>query len=700
VSALGIASTYGAFVLRGAVFPGGVMDPDSTLPYVMLATYWITFEAAGIVGARLQRREAAPSGSKAVSVLALNAVGFMGAMLVTVPADNPRLLSIVLFAAASAYVASAVLRAWLLPGWRARHATDEPFDSAHGATAIAAALFAVAIGLRFHGNRENLARLLEAQLLITAGLTLGDVWLRRMGSIGLALAAANAWLFALWSGSGTPVFSWPVDTTTAVMGLTAIACYANREAIYRRGATPVWAEGGFTWMATTLVATICVRELEPAHQALAGLVLSAVLLEIGFRRTTEYVQQSYVAGAVAAYGMLTAFLFPTGAGGTIPTWGPGPTTVDEWTVLPAGVVLAAAVTWRLLSRATDAPIPGRLMAAGVSASLATAFLLVFEWRVLSPNAIAPVWALTAVALALVGSWRYKALLRWQGYVVALVALGRAAGPLLGAGPDTNAQTAAIAVVIAGVYVVAYLGRRAIAGLRRRTTSGTSDSVESAVATALSVAATGAFVLFKWRVLPDLLVGPAWTFTATVLLALGFWRRVPNLRWQGYALLGLGALRTGRPVFSVDEPTTAAIVWLGLVIAVLYGAGLVVRRAARAAERAGAPESAEHSVGAALLLGATGLLAALIVREARPSMVTLALGLQGLALMFAGLVSRERVLRVSGLGLLLACILKLFVSDLRELEAIARIMSFVILGLFLLAISWTYTRYREQIRKFL
>jgi hypothetical protein len=340
------------------------------------------------------------------------------------------------------------------------------------------------------------------------------------------------------------------------------------------------------------------------------------------------------------------------------------------------------------------------MAAGVSASLATAFLLVFEWRVLSPNAIAPVWALTAVALALVGSWRYKALLRWQGYVVALVALGRAAGPLLGAGPDTNAQTAAIAVVIAGVYVVAYLGRRAIAGLRRRTTSGTSDSVESAVATALSVAATGAFVLFKWRVLPDLLVGPAWTFTATVLLALGFWRRVPNLRWQGYALLGLGALRTGRPVFSVDEPTTAAIVWLGLVIAVLYGAGLVVRRAARAAERAGAPESAEHSVGAALLLGATGLLAALIVREARPSMVTLALGLQGLALMFAGLVSRERVLRVSGLGLLLACILKLFVSDLRELEAIARIMSFVILGLFLLAISWTYTRYREQIRKFL
>ena len=82
------------------------------------------------------------------------------------------------------------------------------------------------------------------------------------------------------------------------------------------------------------------------------------------------------------------------------------------------------------------------------------------------------------------------------------------------------------------------------------------------------------------------------------------------------------------------------------------------------------------------------------------MVTLALGVQGLALMFTGLIARERVMRLSGLALLLACILKLFIYDLRELEALARIMSFVILGLILLAISWTYTRYREQIRKFL
>jgi len=69
-------------------------------------------------------------------------------------------------------------------------------------------------------------------------------------------------------------------------------------------------------------------------------------------------------------------------------------------------------------------------------------------------------------------------------------------------------------------------------------------------------------------------------------------------------------------------------------------------------------------------------------------------------MLVGLASRARVLRLSGLALLMACILKLFIYDLNELEALARILSFVVLGLILLGISWTYTRYREQIKRLL
>jgi hypothetical protein len=585
VSALGIAATYGAFVLRGHLFPGGVMDPSSTLPYVTLATYWLTFEVADIIGLRLRvnlnRPESAP-GAPLASMLALNAVGFIGAMLVTIPRDNPHLLSVFLFSAATGYVVSAAIRAWWLPAAPPAVHVDRPFDSSHGATAMASVLFAFAIGQRFSGNRATLARLLEAQLLITAGLTFGDVWLRRFGSIGLVIAGVLAFLHAATAGTGTPLLAWGPGTTSAALGLVALAAYGNREALARRRVTLVWLEPGFTWMATALLATIIALEFTPAHQALAGLILAVVLLEVGFRRGSEYVAQAYLLGVGSAYALLVVFVVAPFRDGFLVAWGVGPTPQDDWIVLPASIATAAFAAWRLVSRPDDSRVPGRLLAAGGFAAMATLFLAIFEWRVF----------------------------------------------------------------------------------------------------------------------PELMVAPAWTATGVVLLTLGLWRRASDFRWQGYALLALGAVRAGRPVLAVADASAEAVWWLLAVIAAVYACGIVVRRMTRAGGENGVAPEAEDAVGASALLGATTLLAALIVHEVRPELVTLVLGLQCLALMFAGFVGRERVMRLSGLALLLVCILKLFIYDLRELEALARIMSFVVLGLFLLAISWTYTRYREQIHKFL
>jgi uncharacterized membrane protein len=58
------------------------------------------------------------------------------------------------------------------------------------------------------------------------------------------------------------------------------------------------------------------------------------------------------------------------------------------------------------------------------------------------------------------------------------------------------------------------------------------------------------------------------------------------------------------------------------------------------------------------------------------------------------------LRISGLALLLACILKLFAWDLRHLETVPRIFSFIALGLILVGVSWVYTRFRERVSKYL
>ena len=62
--------------------------------------------------------------------------------------------------------------------------------------------------------------------------------------------------------------------------------------------------------------------------------------------------------------------------------------------------------------------------------------------------------------------------------------------------------------------------------------------------------------------------------------------------------------------------------------------------------------------------------------------------------------RARILRLQGLALLLICILKLFLYDLRNLETIYRILSFVALGVILLCVSWIYSRFRQNLRRLL
>jgi uncharacterized membrane protein len=49
---------------------------------------------------------------------------------------------------------------------------------------------------------------------------------------------------------------------------------------------------------------------------------------------------------------------------------------------------------------------------------------------------------------------------------------------------------------------------------------------------------------------------------------------------------------------------------------------------------------------------------------------------------------------------MGCIGKLFIWDLRNLDTLPRIFSFVILGALLVAVSWVYTRFRETVQRYL
>jgi uncharacterized membrane protein len=98
--------------------------------------------------------------------------------------------------------------------------------------------------------------------------------------------------------------------------------------------------------------------------------------------------------------------------------------------------------------------------------------------------------------------------------------------------------------------------------------------------------------------------------------------------------------------------------------------------------------------------ATFLLGALIFHEVTGSVLSVAWGVEAVALLAAGFALRDRVLRLSGLALFLICTLKLFFWDLRNLDTLPRIVSFIVLGLLLVAVSWVYTRFRDQVQRFL
>jgi uncharacterized membrane protein len=98
--------------------------------------------------------------------------------------------------------------------------------------------------------------------------------------------------------------------------------------------------------------------------------------------------------------------------------------------------------------------------------------------------------------------------------------------------------------------------------------------------------------------------------------------------------------------------------------------------------------------------AAALLALLLHHEVSGRLLTVAWGVQGLGLLLAGFPLRERAMRLEGLILLLVCVLKLFVFDLRNLDMPFRVLSFIVLGVILIGVSFFYSRFRERIIRYM
>jgi hypothetical protein len=95
-----------------------------------------------------------------------------------------------------------------------------------------------------------------------------------------------------------------------------------------------------------------------------------------------------------------------------------------------------------------------------------------------------------------------------------------------------------------------------------------------------------------------------------------------------------------------------------------------------------------------------LLTLMLALKMRAGMVTVAWGIEGVLIILLALAVDERSFRLTGLSLLLVCVGKILVRDAWGLAPRDRYLTFIILGMALLLVSFLYTRYRETIRQFL
>jgi uncharacterized membrane protein len=381
--------------------------------------------------------------------------------------------------------------------------------------------------------------------------------------------------------------------------------------------------------------------------ALALVLASTVPFAIGWRRRlADFRIQAYLLAAVGLAKMVN------------------PLEPVHSLALAAAVVYAGALCASLSAAdrfREDEPFALRLNGSAIAAMLLMAAL----WRTVPAPWHGVAWMVLALALLELGMRNLPRELRRLSYVVAGIGAVHVLYNHIFAMANFGPLTPRL--IPAGAAAAAY----ALAARAHEEEDGRVFSVATLCGTGFAMAAL-------WALLPPAAAGAAWALLAFVLMGAGRLARREELEWQGH---GAAMLAFVRCCFTLGPILPAAG-----AAACFYAAQLVRPR--------GSATRLYYS-----LLG-TILVTALLFDRVSGGMLTVAWGAQGLALLAAGFPLRDRVLRLSGLGLLAVCILKLFVYDLRYLDTLPRILSFLVLGAILVAVSWIYTRFRERVERFL
>jgi hypothetical protein len=434
----------------------------------------------------------------------------------------------------------------------------------------------------------------------------------------------------------------PVGQWAPVASVDAVVFYANR-ALYA-------ADQFYGYAGAFMLALVIGNKVQEPYRSVAWQAAAAGAFAFGWwKRLFDFRLQGYLLLAVGLAG-----------------------TVAETRELPLAVaagVCYSAVLCALCSGADRFAEEERGLVRVGGAAAAMAALMALVWRLVPGEYLGVAWIALAILLLELGLRRLPDDFRRMAYAAALIGAGRVwlfnVMGLHNTGPWDLRLMPLWAALLA--YAIAVRARRDEAGI---------------ILTAASTTGLTFGFVALWALLPAELVAASWAAAALALAMLARPWKLEVFRWQGAVAAGVGWL------LSVSNlPQTSAPAWPACAaIACFYGAQL--------------QSSREGWRRPYFSLLATALTTMLLYYRISGSMLTVACGIQGVMLLASGFPLCDRMLRISGLALLLACILKLFVWDLRHLETLPRIFSFIALGVILLGVSWIYTRFRERVAKFL
>lgn len=442
-----------------------------------------------------------------------------------------------------------------------------------------------------------------------------------------------------------------------------------------------------TWItagsATAFMAALAGKLAPGDYLGLAWLVLGAALFELGIRKLPEQFRWLSYFVSVLGFGRILWFdvaLVEKGSGAA------------QAIPLAAAALVCAAMTARLFRPMPDQiPDEEREWGRDVQCAGATLFLMTLAWLELPSAVVALAWGVLSLVVIEMGFRFSIARFRLIGNVAAHAVFGRlflANFTNLGSTLHISHRMLTVLPVAISEYFI----------WSRYRVANVTPAEKAFSRLYLYAPAILVFVLMRFE-LGRSLAAVGWALFCVALFRGGIVLKIGDLRWQSYAIAALAFWRCWNTNFYIPESLAGIrgrVLAGALVTASFYAAQLMAPR--EAADGAG--NLLDRYARTFYSLLASGLLAVLLFYEVSGGVLTMAWGVEGLALLGAGFPLRDRVQRLSGLFLFMICVLKLFLYDLRQLETINRILSFIVLGGILVGVSWIYTRFRDRIQRYL